>query len=304
MSALEKIIRLSGQQAAEPPPDDIRVLVQSAHLALTEACETGDPAQMAELVYASQAVLETLAATLFTGGMPDWVEATSAPPDGAMLLALGGDALGDGSKPYGNVSYADPGYQGDKRKRYPTDTEEHVRSAWGYINKAKNAAKYTASQLASVKDKIKGAMKSHGIGANVTASAGDGDLPVLSQLRDGGAWVMLAGPPASMGSIGMHHAPFSGTHSHPHSVTMVHDHGHQHGGDNEHGGGMHGSNSGQKAWAAKGEAAWGAHRQSYGQDAHTDRIRFQSAMASNMPEAPSGSPAAGRHALGMSADGD
>src|SRR5260370_3386209 len=29
--------------------------------------------------------------------------------------------------PYGNVDYADPGYQKDKKKRYPVDTAEHIR---------------------------------------------------------------------------------------------------------------------------------------------------------------------------------
>jgi uncharacterized Zn finger protein (UPF0148 family) len=60
-------------------------------------------------------------------------------------------------------SYADPGYQKDKRLRYPLDTKSHARSAWGYINKAKNAAKYTANQLARIKGKIKAACKRFGI---------------------------------------------------------------------------------------------------------------------------------------------
>jgi hypothetical protein len=61
--------------------------------------------------------------------------------------------------PYGNVEYADPGYQGDKKKRYPLDTEKHVRSAWSYINQADNAAKYSAADLKKVKTRVKAAMK-------------------------------------------------------------------------------------------------------------------------------------------------
>jgi hypothetical protein len=64
-------------------------------------------------------------------------------------------------KPYGDVKYADPGYQTDKKKRYPIDTPEHIRSAWSYINKPANAAKYgeNASKVKSAivaawKDKI------------------------------------------------------------------------------------------------------------------------------------------------------
>jgi hypothetical protein len=62
-------------------------------------------------------------------------------------------------KPYGNVTYADPGYQSDKKKRYPLDTETHIRAAWSYINMPKNAKKYTSSQLTSIKGKIRAAMK-------------------------------------------------------------------------------------------------------------------------------------------------
>jgi len=66
-------------------------------------------------------------------------------------------------KPYGDVTYADPGYQKDKVKRYPLDTEEHVRAAWSYINMPKNAEKYTSEQLKNIKAKIKSAAKKFGI---------------------------------------------------------------------------------------------------------------------------------------------
>jgi uncharacterized Zn finger protein (UPF0148 family) len=70
----------------------------------------------------------------------------------------------DGAKPLTpGGGYADPGYQKDKKPRYPTDSKSHCRSAWGYINKAKNAAKYTANQLARIKGKIKAACKRFGI---------------------------------------------------------------------------------------------------------------------------------------------
>jgi hypothetical protein len=69
---------------------------------------------------------------------------------------------GDAKKPYGDVTYADPGYRGGK-KRYPIDTEGHVRAAWSYINMPKNAKKYTSEQLASIKSKIRAAAKKHGI---------------------------------------------------------------------------------------------------------------------------------------------
>jgi hypothetical protein len=72
----------------------------------------------------------------------------------------------DGAKPLTPApkgSYADPGYQSDKRPRYPVDSAAHARSAWAYVNKAKNAAKYSSAQLARIKSKIKAACKRFGI---------------------------------------------------------------------------------------------------------------------------------------------
>jgi hypothetical protein len=65
----------------------------------------------------------------------------------------------EGAKPYGDVEYADPGYQDDKKKRYPIDTEKHIRAAWSYIGKPKNAGKYSADELKRIKDKIIAAWK-------------------------------------------------------------------------------------------------------------------------------------------------
>jgi phage head maturation protease len=68
-------------------------------------------------------------------------------------------------EPYGpleetsGVDYADPGYQDDKKKRYPIDGEKHIRAAWNYINKPKNAGKYSAEQVKHIKAKIVSAWK-------------------------------------------------------------------------------------------------------------------------------------------------
>lgn len=67
----------------------------------------------------------------------------------------------DSDKPYGDVEYADPGYQSDKKKRYPLDTEKHIRAEWNCIHKPKNAKKYTSDQLSSIKSKIVAAWKKH-----------------------------------------------------------------------------------------------------------------------------------------------
>jgi len=80
----------------------------------------------------------------------------------------------DPKKPYGDVEYADPGYQSDKKARYPLDSEDHIRAAWSYINQADNASAYSSEDLAKVKSKIKTAMKK--IGAEVAGdSEGDAE---------------------------------------------------------------------------------------------------------------------------------
>lgn len=66
-------------------------------------------------------------------------------------------------EPYGDVAYADSGMQPDGKKRYPLDSLAHCKAAWSYINMPKNAAMYTAEQLAKIKAKIKAAGKRYGI---------------------------------------------------------------------------------------------------------------------------------------------
>lgn len=80
-----------------------------------------------------------------------------------LALAAGKTGTAATRKPYGSVTYADPGYRDDKVKRYPIDTTAHVRAAWSYINQADNAAKYSPGQLASIKARIKAAARRHGI---------------------------------------------------------------------------------------------------------------------------------------------
>ena len=60
----------------------------------------------------------------------------------------------EGKKKYGDVTFAD-----EKNKKYPIDTEEHIRAAWNYINHEKNAAKYSSDEVAQIKRKIIAAWK-------------------------------------------------------------------------------------------------------------------------------------------------
>jgi phage head maturation protease len=87
-------------------------------------------------------------------------------------------AMADSSKPYGDVTYADPGYQKDGKKRYPIDTAEHVRAAWSYINQADNAAQYTAEQLAAIKGRIRAAAKR--LGVEIAADSGGRSAAVMN----------------------------------------------------------------------------------------------------------------------------
>jgi hypothetical protein len=64
------------------------------------------------------------------------------------------DADDDQGGKYGDVEYADA-----KNKKYPIDTKEHAKAAWSYINQKKNANKYDADELKTIKDKIKAACK-------------------------------------------------------------------------------------------------------------------------------------------------
>jgi uncharacterized protein DUF6582 len=80
-----------------------------------------------------------------------------------VTCAAVGEAAKDPDKPYGDVTYADPGYQKDGTKRYPLDSAAHARAAWSYINQAKNTAFYTAAQLKRVKGRIVRALKSFGV---------------------------------------------------------------------------------------------------------------------------------------------
>lgn len=73
------------------------------------------------------------------------------------------EATTPAAKPYGDVEYADPGWQKDGKARYPLNTAKKVKAAWSYINVAANQEPYKAKQLQRIKAKIKAAAKKFGI---------------------------------------------------------------------------------------------------------------------------------------------
>ena len=138
--------------------------VQEARVTITEETAPAAPpalteADRAALPFAVQHVLE------------NGVCVTCA------AVAEGGDAPGDGSKPFGNVVYADPGYQADKQKRYPIDSRAHVKAALAYLAQKANAAKYTAQQLKRVMGRIRAAAKKFGITVAAESAGWSFDAP-------------------------------------------------------------------------------------------------------------------------------
>jgi peptidoglycan hydrolase-like protein with peptidoglycan-binding domain len=95
------------------------------------------------------------------------------------------------TEPYGDVTYADPGYQADGKKRYLLDGEDHCRAAWSYINQPDNAAKYSAGQLAQIKSRIKAALKRYGVNVSDRTSAAANLMSV--ELARPGTWDLASG---------------------------------------------------------------------------------------------------------------
>lgn len=72
-------------------------------------------------------------------------------------------------RPDGTYAFADPGFQADRKMRFPVDSPEHVLAAYRYINDPDNAAKYDSGQLVTIKSNISSAMRKHSIDPYVEA---------------------------------------------------------------------------------------------------------------------------------------
>jgi phage head maturation protease len=66
----------------------------------------------------------------------------------------GNAAESDAGDPEGRADHADPGYQADGRKRYPIDTERHIRAAWIDIHQLDNTQRYSAGQVERITARI------------------------------------------------------------------------------------------------------------------------------------------------------
>lgn len=128
---------------------------------------------------------------VITQGFIDRLKATKVLPK--MTPKAPVHAAADPSKPYGDVTYADPGYQKDGKKRYPLSDEKTCRAAWSYIHQEQNRKFYTAEQLKAIEGRIKAAGKKYGITfADEVKAAAAPDLRGVELARPG-PWKVASG---------------------------------------------------------------------------------------------------------------
>lgn len=65
--------------------------------------------------------------------------------------------------PYGDVEYADAGFQSDGVKRFPIDTEPHARLTLQYLQDSANAGAYTKNQLSQMVQVTEAALAKFGV---------------------------------------------------------------------------------------------------------------------------------------------
>lgn len=61
--------------------------------------------------------------------------------------------------PYGDVHYCDPGYQADKKKRFPVNTGARAKAAWSYAHHTDIMSKYSPEHLSALHSCIASAYK-------------------------------------------------------------------------------------------------------------------------------------------------
>lgn len=226
-TALDKVIAASAELTSPAPLSDeeeavrTTVLVEAAGSAVTEACRLLGGVSLdacpPEVVLAAASLL---GASLAFDGLEltagdDWVEATALD---ITALALAGAS--DSSKPYGDVAYADPGYQEDGKKRYPLD-KDHIRAAISYFSQSDNRKPYTSGQIKSIWGRIKSAASKAGISLSpgtgkVAASASLDMLGLLELAAKGQQW-----PERTV----KNHPRFHGGHEHDHMHLNDNRHG-------------------------------------------------------------------------------
>lgn len=132
--------------------DDAAELMQTSHTSTSPGVMAGQDSQTVNaggtdvLVESAPLIFDHLA--VCNAGVWD----KGGPPMGIRLDAE--SEKKEGEKKYGDVKFADP-----DNDKYPIDTDEHIRAAWNYIHKEKDADKYSAEDLAAIKKRIVAAWK-------------------------------------------------------------------------------------------------------------------------------------------------
>jgi hypothetical protein len=60
----------------------------------------------------------------------------------------------EGFEKYGKATFADP-----VNNKYPIDTPGRIKAAWAYIHQPRNAEKYTAGEVRTIKARIRAAAR-------------------------------------------------------------------------------------------------------------------------------------------------
>lgn len=133
--------------------DDAALLMRSTHRSTSPGVMTPEGSEPVELPDGSKVLDEDVPLILdhlaiCEAGVWD----KGGPPMGVRLDAA--DPKKEGERKYGDVKFADP-----EHDKYPIDTDEHIRAAWNYIHKGKDADKYSPDDLAAIKRRIVAAWK-------------------------------------------------------------------------------------------------------------------------------------------------
>jgi hypothetical protein len=80
----------------------------------------------------------------------------------------------EGRERYGRATFADP-----VNNKYPIDTPGRIKAAWAYIHQSRNAEKYTAGELRTLKARIRQASKAR----KVALPDPDGFVKLMDRVR-------------------------------------------------------------------------------------------------------------------------
>lgn len=176
MSILDRIIELAADEPDEGS-SDLNCVIAGLDAVIDEACRLAhkvdqqglDPKvqQALNLMDAASSIVDNLMDSwgIHDPDHPAYNVSMTSSPNVEYLVALANSKKKGGKTPkapYGDVRYADPGYRNGK-KRYPLDTEKHVRAALSYFAKPKNKSFYSAEQISHIQGAINAAARRLGI---------------------------------------------------------------------------------------------------------------------------------------------